>query len=201
MKRILSQEPILTKLQEDILIGYLLSDGCLEPYNNSGVARLKVGQSLKQKMFADWLFGVFKNLARTRPIINAKKQGISFNTLNLKQLYVFYKIFYKDRHKIVPENIEQLLTPLSLAVWFMGDGSVKSKECNGRIFNTHCFNEHEVLKLCQILSRKFSLQTSIRRQKDGLQIYISAKSARELTKLISPYLLPYFNYKLPRFRS
>ena len=197
MKRILIQEPILTKLQKDILVGYLLSDGCLEPYHNSGVARLKVGQSLKQKMFADWLFEVFRNVTRTPPTINPKKQGISFNTLNLKQLYVFYRRFYRNKHKIIPEDIERLLTPLSLSVWFMGDGSVKSRECRGRILNTHCFTETEVTKLCQVLIDKFSLISNIRKQKDGLQVYISAKSAEALIKLIRPHLLPYFYYKLP----
>lgn len=83
----------------------------------------------------------------------------------------------------------------------MGDGSVKSKECNGRILNTHGFTENEVKKLAHILSLKFSLVASIRRQKDGLQIYISAKSAEILNNLISPHLLPYFRYKLPIFRS
>ena len=209
--RILLEEQNLSEMQKDILIGYLLSDGCLYPLPNSPKASLKVEHSLKQKEFVSWLFGVFGFFTKTPPkekhyiCSNVKgvfpKDSIYFNTLSFNFFYIFYKMFYRNKKKIVPLNIENLLTPLSLTVWFMGDGSVKSKECNGRILNTQGFTETEVKKLSQILNRKFSLKTSIRRQKDGIQIYISAKSAGVLTKLISPHLLPYFMYKLPKLKS
>lgn len=209
--KILLEEQSLSEIQKDILIGYLLGDGCLYPLPNSPKASLKVEQSLKQREFVDWLFGVFRIFTKTPPkekhYICSNKKGvfpknsIYFNTLSFNFFYIFYKMFYKNRKKIVPNKIEQLLTPISLAVWFMSDGSVKSKECNGRILNTQGFTETEVKKLSQILNRKFSLKTSIRRQKDGIQIYISAKSARDLYYLISPHMIPFFKYKLPKFKS
>ncbi len=117
-----------------------------------------------------------------------------------KQFLYYRNIFYRNGIKIVPSNIHSFLTPLSLAVWFMGDGSIKSKECNGRIINTQSFSDEEVNKLSQLLREKFMLLTSIRRQKDGLQIYISARSAAILRNLIEPHLLPYFYYKLPNLK-
>lgn len=197
--RILKKELLLTEFQKQVLIGYLLGDGCLETWKNSKVARLKVEQSLVQKEFVDWLFEIFKKFTKTSPKSNQIKS--KFNTLSSNEFYEFHKMFYIKQKKVIPKNIEQLLTPISLAVWFMGDGSIKSKECNGRILNTHGFTEPEVAQLSQILNDKFKLLTSIRRQKDGLQIYISAKSAGALIKLISPYLLPYFTYKLPKLKS
>ncbi len=198
----------LTELQSEVLIGHLLGDGCLYPSVSSEIASLKVEQSIKQKEFVEWLFGVFENFIRTPPkekhyIVSTikgtfPKNSIYFNTLGFKNLYSFYKLFYRNQRKVVPKNIEHLLTPLSLAVWFMGDGSVKSKECNGRILNTHGFKEYEISRLCAVLTDKFGLITNIRRQKDGMQIYISAKSAGVLSSLIKPYLLPYFYYKLPK---
>ncbi len=197
--RILKKELILGEFQKQVLVGYLLGDGHIETWKNSQVARLRVEQSLKQRVFVDWLFEIFKDFIRTGPTV--KKTKVYFSTLTSKQFFLYKQLFYLNGKKIIPNDIENLLTPISLAVWFMGDGSVKSKECNGRIINTHGFNENEIIKLCQILTRKFSLQTGIRRQKDGLQIYISAKSAGVLTKLLTPHLLPYFYYKLPKFKS
>ena len=197
--RILKQQLNLSRFQKQVLIGYLLGDGHLETWKNSKIARLKVEQSLKQNSFVNWLFEIFGSFVNTLP--KAKVNKIYFNTLGSNQFYEFRTLFYLNGKKIVPENIEQLLTPISLAVWFMGDGSIKSKECNGRIINTHGFTKHEVENLCRILNEKFTLKTSIRRQKDGLQIYISAKSARVLSNLITPYMLPYFYYKLPKFKS
>jgi hypothetical protein len=197
--RILKQELSLNEFEKQILIGYLLGDGHIETWKNSKVARLKVEQGLEQKDFVDWLFEIFGRFVKTPPKIKSK--SIYFNTLSSKELYLYKEKFYFKSKKIIPDEIDLLLTPLSLAVWFMGDGSIKSKECNGRIINTHGFREPEINKLCHILQDKFTLKASIRRQKDGLQIYISAKSARELYNLISPHLLPYFEYKLPKFKS
>lgn len=205
--RILKKDPILTEYQRQVLIGHLLGDGCLEIRGNAGRARLMVEQSFKQREFVEWLFEIFKEFTKTFPkekdylSSNSKgyfkKHSIYFSTLSFKQFYEIHKMFYSSKKKIIPDDIEDLLTPLSLTVWFMGDGSIKSKECNGRIINTHGFTKPEIENLCRILNKKFALRTSIRRQKDGLQIYISAKSAELLTKLITPYLLPSFYYKLP----
>lgn len=196
--RILKYESSLNEFQKQVLIGYLLGDGHLETWKNSQAARLKVEQGFKQKEFVNWLYEVFKSLVKTFP--KEKVNKIYFNTLSSSQFYIFHTLFYKNGKKIIPDNIEQLLTPLSLAVWLMGDGSVKSKECNGRIINTHGYKKEEVNKICQILNSKFCLQTSIRRQKDGLQVYISAKSAEILNNLISQHFLPSFIYKLPRIK-
>jgi hypothetical protein len=201
--RILKRDLFLTDFQKQVLIGYVLGDGCIEVRGKSGKARLMVEQSIKQKELVDWLYKIFSEFTKTPPkeknYIN--KNSIYFSTLSFKQFYAYKNIFYKDKKKILPIEIEQLLTPLSLAVWFMGDGSVKSKECNGRIINTHGFTGPEVNRICFLLKEKFLLQASIRRQKDGLQVYISAKSAITFNNLIAKHVLPSFYYKLPRFKS
>lgn len=196
--RILNKELLLTGYQKQVLAGYLLGDGHLETWKNSNASRLKVEQSLAQKEFVDWLFKVFQEFTKTPPKFKQNKS--KFNTLSSSEFYGFHKMFYVEKKKVIPKKIEQLLTPISLTVWFMSDGSIKSKECNGRILNTHGFKPPEVAQLSRILNDKFKLLTSIRKQKDGLQIYISAKSAGILIKLISPYTLPCFSYKLPKLK-
>ena len=79
----------------------------------------------------------------------------------------------------------------------MSDGSVKSKECRGRILNTQSFSKTDIERLITVLREKFNLTISIRTQKDGLQIYISAKSAGVLDLLLKDKILPLFHYKLP----
>ena len=197
-RRILKQGLIVSEFQKQVLIGYLLGDGHLETWKNSQVARLKVDQGLVQKEFVDWLFEVFGEFVKTPPRL--KQKSIYFNTLSSYQFYLFRRMFYLNGRKIIPDDLDLLLTPLSLAIWFMGDGSVKSKETNGRIINTHAFTEAEINKTCLLLKEKFSLQTSIRRQKDGLQIYISAKSAIIFNDLIVEHMLPSFYYKLPKMK-
>lgn len=201
--RILKDDLILSEFQKEVLIGLILGDGCLVVQNNPAFARLQVCQSLKQEEFVLWLYKVFTNFVRTPPKTKTRFRNgkqyheMWFNTLTYLSLKKFYDIFYQNRKKIVPENIENLLTTTAFAVWFMGDGSVKSKECKGRILNTHCFTRTDIERLTIVLKDKFNLNVSIRTQKDGLQIYISAKSAEVLDRLLRDKILPFFYYKLP----
>lgn len=204
--RILKDNLILSEYQKEVLTGLLLGDGCIERTKNSQVARLKVGQNLRQSEFVQWLYGTFKDFVRTPPRLKQKIKGgkiyseLVFNTLTHKSFKYFYDLFYPKGKKIIPESIDQQMTPTAFAVWFMSDGSVKSKECRGRILNTHCFTRSEIERLIKVLKDKFNLQSSIRTQTDGLQIYISAKSAEILNNLLRDKILPYFYYKLP-FKS
>lgn len=201
--RILKNNLILSEFQKEVLVGLLLGDGCLEKCKNSTGARLKVDQSSKQIEFVDWLYKVFKNFIQTPPKIKTKQRDgknyseIVFNTLTHPSFKSFYDLFYSKSKKIIPESINKLLSPTAFAVWFMSDGSVKSKECKGRILNTQSFSKPDVKKLIKVLQKKFDLLVSIRTQKDGLQIYISAKSAEILNNLLKDKILPFFNYKLP----
>ncbi len=201
--RILKDELRLSEFQKEVLIGMILGDGCLEHRGNSSGAVLKICQCLKQQEFVSWLYAIFKDFVRTPPRYRSKFRNgkenfeVRFDTLTHPEFKNFYDLFYRERKKIIPESINQILTPIAFAVWFMCDGSVKSKECVGRILNTQSFNRPDIERLISILQNKFNLQVSIRTQKDGLQIYISAKSAQILNNLLKDKILPYFYYKLP----
>lgn len=97
--------------------------------------------------------------------------------------------------KIVPLNIEEFLTPLALAIWFMDDGSNLGK---GARIATNCFTLEEVKFLCNVLKNKFNiLATPNKSGKDkGYIIYISVKSMPVFTNIVKPYLLPSLYYKL-----
>ena len=204
--RILKDNLVLSKLQKEILVGLLLGDGCLESTKNSQVARLKVDQSLKQSEFVQWLYETFKDFVHTPPKLKQRIRDdkryseLVFNTLTHSSFKSFYDLFYPKGKKVVPESINQFLTTTAFAVWFMSDGSIKSKECKGRILNTQSFIRADIERLTTVLKDKFNLNSSIRTQKDGLQIYISAKSAEVLNTILKDKILPSFHYKLP-FKS
>lgn len=193
---------VLTKRQRDILIGLLLGDGCLEVLPKRDSARLKLEYTSKQKAYIDWLYRIFH-----RWMINPPKRKMTkaFNktyekywctTVSSPILKGYFDLFYQNHRKIIPSTIGVLLTPIGLAIWFMDDGSTKSKESNGRIICTHGFSQTEVLLLCQVLREKFSLEARPRKQKDGIEIYISGHSYIRLKELIGKYIIPSMRYKL-----
>src|SRR3989344_5591215 len=156
----------LTQRQKEILIGTILGDGHLEKLYTPELSRLKVEHSYKQKDYVDWLYEEFKNWVRTKPKQKIKKvwdkihTNYGFCTYGHRLLGNFQSEFYLDRKKIIPSNLLQNITPLSLAVWFMDDGSIKSNKHKGIFLNTQSFNEKDVKILQSILENKFGLTSA-----------------------------------------
>ena len=121
--------------------------------------------------------------------------NVGFSTLSHPELEEYRSKFYIDRRKVIPRELE--LMPLSMAVWFMDDGSRKSSQCRGPYLNTQSFNSAEVAFLQDVIRRDVGVETTVRQQRDGLQIYVPASSTPELTDFITREMLPSMRYKLP----
>ena len=78
----------------------------------------------------------------------------------------------------------------------MDDGSIKSKQCQGKIINTQAFDELSLKRLQQAIQLNYQIETKLRKQKEGKQIYIPAHEIAKLKSAIGKYILPSFNYKL-----
>lgn len=195
----------LSAKQKDVLVGLLLGDGHIELSLNRKSARLKVEYSVKNFDYVEFLHKIFKSFVRMNPRIRTIKgfgknfDRVGFATLSLPEFLFYRNLFYKNKTKIVPKNIKKLLTNIGLAVWFMDDGSYKSKECKGKLLCTHNFTSREILLLCQVLDHNFGLRAIPRRQKDGTEIYIRASSYERLKTILSPFMVESFSYKLDSF--
>ena len=188
--------------QRQILDGLMLGDGHLERQRGALVARLKIEHSIVQAAYVDWKFNEWRDWVRTPPRARPRRNrmgtestNIGFATLSHPQLEEFRSRFYRHGRKTVPMDLE--LTPLSLAVWFMDDGSRKSSQCRGLLLNTQSFNCHEVEFLRQTLRRDVDLETTVREQSDGLQIYLPASSVGRFIEYAGGQILPCMRYKLP----
>lgn len=71
---------------------------------------------------------------------------------------MFRDIFYSEGKKVVPSNIDELLTDIGLAHWIMDDGS---KHGDGLHLNVYAFSPECVDRLINVLTTKFGLKCSI----------------------------------------
>ena len=108
--------------------------------------------------------------------------------------------FIRTAKKTVPKLIHRWLTPLGLAVWFMDDGSIKSKHHRALILNTQCYTDTDLHLLQKVLLDKYKVATKLRKQKEGKQIYLLASTVQEFVNIIRPYILPEMEYKLNKLR-
>ena len=192
----------ITSRQKQIIIGKILGDGCLETAN--GITyRLKIEHGIKQKDYVFWIYKELENLAASEPKFKLHKSSTRkdyekywFNTSYTTSLKFYGQQFYPQGRKVVPKLIHRWLTPLVFAVWFMDDGSVKSKECKGRIINTQSFDTISLKRLQLAIEANFKIRTTLRKQKDGTQIYIPASEYDKLQRVIGKYIIPSLSYKL-----
>ena len=189
----------LTKRQREILAGTLLGDGHFETQNRGKTYRLKIEHCDAQKEYLNWLYQEFKSWIPSEPYTKVKKDNVyvGIRTYSHLSLQTYGKIFYKNGRKVIPKVIEKLLTPLSLAVWFMDDGSFKSVKHRTYVIHTLGYGRSELEKIQEILDKKFNLQTSLHSQKGKYwRLYIKSQSAEKFKELIEPYILPSMKYKL-----
>lgn len=190
---------VLTRRQQEIIVGTLLGDGHLETQDRGRTYRLKIEHCDAQTEYLLWLYQEFKSWIPSEPYTKMKSERVyvGVRTYSHKALASFGKIFYREGKKIIPRAIEKLLTPLSLAIWFMDDGSLKSVRHRTYVIHTLGYKRDELEELQKILLKKFDLHTSLHSQKGRYwRLYIQSQSAEEFKKLIEPHILPSMRYKL-----
>lgn len=186
----------LTEKQKTVLVGTLLGDGALKPKGRHH--RLHIKHSQNQFRLAAYKRDIFVNIT-SMPVrsffqhVRGKDyEFCEFVTLNHPEFSVFYRMFYSSgKKRVIPEAISYL-NPLSLAIWFMDDGSA---DYAGLSFNTQCFTFKEIYFLKGVLKEVFEFDATYRRNKNGWIIYIPKKDVDRFREIIWPHLLPEFRHK------
>jgi hypothetical protein len=182
----------LTEEQKSILIGTLLGDGTMRIKKN---AHLEINHAFSQKALVDWIFSKFSSLVKTPPKWrkgNGNREAYRFATQKLPILTPFYDLFYRNGRKVIPSNLK--LSPLSLAVWFMDDGS---NSYSSIYLNTQQFSFDEQLQLIDFLKRQYGIDATVNKDKTYYRIRIRSGSAKRFIQLVEPFVLKEFRYKFP----
>jgi hypothetical protein len=193
----------LSSAQREVLIGILLGDACLETQNGGVTYRLKVEQCAAHELYVRSLYELFRAWVLTPPRRRRVRTGSSesvnwvFQTVSHPAFRFYAHQFYDGRVKQVPALIHRWLTPRALAHWYMDDGSAKSNDSKGVIFNTQGFERRDVDRLVGVLHTKFELEASRRKQPEGDQIYVSGRSFERFVDLIEPYVTEDMRHKVP----
>lgn len=203
---------MLTKEENDILIGSLLGDGCLRIMGRCKFPAFSVSHSENQKDYVFWKYEKLKKYIKTPPWReeriyhkdrSRKTFSWRFQTLSNEVFSDLYNTFYKNRKKIIPESIESLLkdSPLALAVWLMDDGN---KNHQAVFLNTQSFSLNEQHRLAKALNDIYGFNVTVNShsKSKGIELYrirISTESTKKLKNIVKNYLLSSFYYKIPNF--
>lgn len=183
----------LTQLQKSFLIGTLLGDGYIRQVKGRRNAFLEINHSITQKEYVEWKYEILKNLTRNGPKSrkgNGNRIAYRFFTKQHPEFTKIMNLFYKDKKKCIPDLV---LDPMSLAVWFMDDGSRCSK--NNVYLNTQQFSKDNQYKLLKILE-KIGLSGTLNKDKEYYRIRFTSSSIPKLFGIIEKYIIPSMKYKI-----
>jgi recombination protein RecA len=211
--RVLQAVPFrLSDFQWEVILGGVMGDGALSYGPGRHAVRLRFGHGAKQAEYCDWKASLFANIGSSRSV-NAK--GAVFHDVPaLPELTELREAVYIDRKKVFSHEYLKQLTPLSLAIWYMDDGSFatrakglqeRTRDGSGR--SEICVEAMEPttrVRLRDHLADTWGIQATLMlkgaRQKATL-VFPKDETAK-LHALIAPFVHQSMQYKLlPRYRG
>lgn len=184
----------LNQFQKSVIIGTILGDGYLRIIPGRQNAFLEINHALSQHEYVLWKYNVLKGIRAGAPKVrtgNGKRKAIRFYTRQSVELTKLKSLFYKDKVKVIPSDLD--LDPVILAVWFMDDGS-RCRESDVYL-NTQQFDVDSQLHLIQAL-KKLGLEATLNKDKNYFRIRFLKKSVSKLFSLIEQNIIPSMQYKI-----
>lgn len=184
----------LTQVQRSVIVGSLLGDGYVRIVRGRREAFLEVNHSYAAQAYVDWKYMMLRSMSRSAPKIrsgNGKRIAYRFTTRQLPEITELYQDFYRNGTKIIPENLR--LDPLTLAVWYMDDGS-KCRDSDVYL-NTQQFCASDQQK-CIAMLVEMGIESSMNRDKIYWRLRIKKSSLPRFWEYIAPYIIPSMQYKL-----
>ena len=191
---------------EEIVVGTILGDGCLE--RNGRNVRLRIDHSVNQKGFVDWKFHELQELQELNPSnprlverVDSRTRRLHvnyrFSTETTSALNKYFTMFYGNQGcKDIPSSVGTVLTTvLSLAVWYMDDGGRRG-DCKSGYLNTNAYSVRDVESLKECLFERFGVATATHFAAGKPRIYIPKSQFAMFCDLIRPYVIDEMRYKL-----
>lgn len=184
----------LSDKSKEIILGSLLGDGSLKINAGYKNARFAFRHSVHQKDYFFWKAEELKEISGDSYFWKQKPDGfggekLRYQSLALNQLTELYHLTHKKDKFVAQPKWLNLLTPLSLSVWWLDDGSLI---VNGRrgVICTDPFPYEFQQALANYLDKKWEIKVKIgkvRRNWNGktTEYYrLWIRSGEELKKLL-----------------
>lgn len=191
-----NKKTFLSSRVKAIIFGSLLGDGSLRIDKNYKNARFSFRHSLSQKDYFFWKVNEMKEIIPDKGVHFQEKDGFQkkggkliFQSKATEALTEIYHLTHRRNQLVIRRKWLNLMTPLSLMVWWLDNGSIIG---NGRrgVFCTDKFSLKEQKILKRYLSKVWNVKTNIGRisrlhqgkKKDYYRLWI--RSAKELQKFL-----------------
>jgi recombination protein RecA len=200
----------LSDFQWEAILGGLMGDGALSRAKSGYAARYRFGHGVRQASYADWKASLFANIGTSRTTNG--KHAVFHDLTPLVELAELREAVYVGGKKVLSEDYLKRLSPLSLAVWYMDDGTfalrakglqARTREGSGR--SDICIEAIERTsreRLVRYLGDTWGILPKLIDRSGKAVLVFPKDETAKLHALIAPYVHPSMAYKLlSRFRG
>ena len=200
----------LSDFQWEVILGGLMGDGALSPTRSGHGARFRFGHGVRQTDYAAWKASLFANVTVSHSTND--KGAVFYDVQPLPELAELRRAVYSPEGKVFSYDYFKQLTPLSLALWYMDDGTFtirakglqeRTKDGSGRA--EICIEAMEPTtrtRLTAYLADTWGLRPRLTERAGNACLIFAKAETTKLHALIAPFVHPSMEYKLlPRFRG
>nr|YP_009130581.1 putative LAGLIDADG homing endonuclease [Tydemania expeditionis]CEO91111.1 putative LAGLIDADG homing endonuclease [Tydemania expeditionis] len=199
----------LSKSCKAIILGSLLGDGSLKLYKPYKNARFWIRHSWIQKEYWEWKIAQLDEIRTYRSHLIQFPSGFSqnkkllFQSGALKELTQIYKLTYKQNILQIKRTWLNHMTPLSLAIWWLDDGSIIGHGQKG-VFCTDSFSKKQLNILKRYLLIVWKIKVSIGQlnriykgqPRQIFRLYLNNTDLKQFFRIIMPLTpIPSMIYK------
>lgn len=192
----------LSKKQQMYIYGKLLGDGSIKFGGRKGNKNAFLSVYQKDRYYVQWQYSIMKDFVKAKIKVYSNKYKnrnsmYYFNTISHPIFTSLYDKIYPNGIKTISSTWLNQLTPFSLAVWYMDDGSITQSNHQTRI-STESFGYREHLLIQKYFKKKWDIEVDIKKspRENKYILSLSAKERDKFFKLIAPYILPQMKYKI-----
>lgn len=192
--------PIINYEGQQILIGKALGDGSIDRHNTTWA--VSYSHSEKQESYLQYCHYVLGDFSTDSIHTAESGYGSLMYRARTKQTYQINELFSSwfdesSGKKEIPGNFE--LSPISLAFWYMDDGSLThhDKQKDRACFAVCGYSEQSVINLVNAFAKLDILAVSYKDAENYWRIRLNTKDAYKMFELIKCYIPLSMRYKLP----
>ena len=192
---------------DEMILGCMLGDSYLNSNTKDGAYRtLNISHGDTQSSYYEYKKQLLGKLfidqgTRISGYGSVIRHGCVVSNLQTRELLLRY--FNPAGRKHVSKELAQAITPISVAFWYMDDGSISNRDnpnmrCRARL-NTQRYSYEENKILSDALYQKFNIYSTIgdASKYKGYVLIFDADNTDKLCTLIAPYVCSNMKYKLP----
>jgi recombination protein RecA len=208
------------KEKRAILFGMLLGDGCLKTKSHpkldgkiSTYYEYVICHSIKQEAYLRHKLELFHSIVggkKPNVYYEKSKLGESLRFSRCHRSFRLYhkRLYWKSGKKTLTRQILDWMTPHALAIWYMDDGGVSLdyrkdgtvSSCQMRLA-TYCVVEQADLIIAYFSEVwNVGVKKHLHKKTNSYYLSMNTKEGKKFEEIISPYIIPSMEYKLPSKR-